>query len=81
MFHGLQAIAKFEQLAAATAAVEAIAWPQYSGNLVDYPALVKKWKSARQKCCAQAEDDQLCEFFQEKCMLPVITRRLVTSSV
>jgi hypothetical protein len=47
----------------------------YSGNLADYPAFVKKWKSPRQRCSVQ--DDQLCEIFRERCMPPNIARRLM----
>ncbi len=38
---------------------------------------VKKWKSGRQKCGAQVEDDQLCKICREKYMSPVIARQLV----
>jgi hypothetical protein len=69
VFHGLQAIAKLEQSAAA-----AIDWPQYSGNLADYPAFMKKWKSDRQRCSVQLEDDQLCEILRKRCMPPAIAR-------
>ncbi len=51
-------------------------WPQFSGNLADYPEFVKRRKSARQKCCEQLEEDHLCEIFREKCMPPALQRRL-----
>ncbi len=54
----------------------AIDWPRDSRNLADYPAFVKKRKSARQRCCVQLEEDHLCEIFREKCVPPVIARRL-----
>ncbi len=75
MFHGLP-IAKLVQSIVVPAAAAAIDWPRYSGNLADYPAFVKNWKLVRQKCSMQLEDNQLCEIFWEKCMPPVITRRL-----
>jgi hypothetical protein len=39
VFHGLQAIAKLGQSAAVPAAVAATSWPQFSGNLADYPGV------------------------------------------
>ncbi len=76
MFHDLQAIARLGQSAAAPAATATTSWPQFSGNLADYPEFVKQWKSARQKCGVQLEEDQLCDIFQEKCMPPALQRRL-----
>ncbi len=72
MFHGLQAIAKLGKSVAA-----AMSWPRFSGDLADYPEFVKQWKSARQKCSVQLEEDQLCEILREKCMPPALQRRLV----
>ncbi len=76
MFHGFQAIAKLGQSIAALAAAAAIEWPQFSGNLADYPEFMKKWMSAGQKCSTQLEDDQLCKIFRERCMSPTLQRRL-----
>jgi hypothetical protein len=76
VFHGLQAIAKLGQSTTAPAAMEAMEWPIFSRNLADYPEFEKRLKSARQKCSAQLEDDQLCEIFREKCMPPALQRRL-----
>jgi hypothetical protein len=76
VFHGLQAIAKLGQLATAPAAAPATSWPRFNGELADYPEFVKQWKSARQKCSVQMEEDQLRDIFREKCMPPALQRRL-----
>jgi hypothetical protein len=69
VLHGLQVIAKLGQSATVPAAFD---WPRFSGNLADYPEFVKRWKSTRQRCNMQLEDDQLCEIFRERCMPPAL---------
>ncbi len=73
-FEGRQAVAQWWQSAAAPAA-----GPLFSADARDFPAFVPKWKNVRASCGVWLEDDQLCDIFREKCMPPVLARRLALS--
>ncbi len=71
MFHGLQAFAQRRQSAAAPAAVAAIKWPLFNGDVCDFPAFVAKRKNIRSSCEFQLEYHRPCgNISGEMCVRP-----------